>query len=171
MIIRAVLILAASIVLHHDSTQAAFQLGYTAESCDDLRPQRVPFVQDLMAGGGQPIYRPDGTPVNFGGPGGFNQPVGPSPNSPGSFGNQPRPDGINIQPILMTTVTPYRIWVSENRYKRGKVMEGSYIICLCPALYRPSDLLINHPALIGWSAFPFRRAELHKLSSRRWLPG
>ena len=112
------------------TVQAAYQLGYTAESCDDLRPQRVPFIQDLIAGGGQPVYSPDGTrPVNFGSPTGFNnQPGAPSPNSPGN--QAPRPDGQVIQPILMTTVSPYRIWVSENRYKRGKIMEGMARLCV-----------------------------------------
>lgn len=122
---RVVLILVA--VLSDSSVLAAFQLGYTAESCDDLRPTRVPFVQD-MVGMGNPSYGSDGLPLPN--QGGFNNRPNPSSQGFNTFNNQPnnmaRPEGVNIQPILMTTVSPFRIWTSENRYKRGKVMEGAY---------------------------------------------
>ena len=110
--------LATIILLLCDSHHAAFLLGYTAESCDDLRPQRVPFVQDLMTNTGviQAGLGANGLPINLPG---FNR---PNPNGPINSG----PDGINLQPVLMTTVTPYRIVTSDSRYKRGRALEGSF---------------------------------------------
>ncbi len=94
-------------------SRAAFLLGYTAESCDDLRPHRIPFVQDLMgqSGGFQPGLGSNGLPINAPG---FNR---PNPNGPAA-------DGVNIQPVLMTTVTPYRILTADSRYKKGRAIEG-----------------------------------------------
>lgn len=131
--------------------RAITNLGYTAESCDDLKPAKVPFIQDLAGNNGYG-YSPDGTPIINHGQNGFNNPgfnnhLVPSPNGPISnnpmnpmggnipgtnlqnipanmVGSLPRPDGINYQPVLMTTLAPYRIFTSENRYKRGKAMEG-----------------------------------------------
>lgn len=98
-----------------DFSRAAFLLGYTAESCDDLRPHRIPFVQDVMgqSGGFQPGLGSNGLPINAPG---FNR---PNPN-----GNANGPDGVNIQPVLMTTVTPYRILTGDSRYKKGRAIEG-----------------------------------------------
>ncbi|XP_046464529.1 uncharacterized protein LOC124210482 [Daphnia pulex] len=93
-------------------SRAAFLLGYTAESCDDLRPHRIPFAQDLMgqSGGFQPGLGSNGLPINAPG---FNR---PNPNGPAA-------DGVNIQPVLMTTVTPYRILTADSRYKKGRAIE------------------------------------------------
>lgn len=91
---------------------AAFLLGYTSESCDDLKPHRIPFVQDVV---GQPGLGSNGLPINAPG---FNR---PNPNGPAING----PDGMNVQPILMTTVTPYRIFTVDNRYKKGRALEGT----------------------------------------------
>ncbi|XP_057374852.1 uncharacterized protein LOC130695774 [Daphnia carinata] len=94
---------------------AAFLLGYTSESCDDLKPHRIPFVQDVVgqAGAFQPGLGSNGLPINAPG---FNR---PNPNGPAING----PDGVNVQPILMTTVTPYRIFTVDNRYKKGRALE------------------------------------------------
>lgn len=98
---------------------AAFLLGYTSESCDDLKPHRIPFVQDVIGQSGafQPGLGSNGLPINVPG---FNR---PNPNGPPANG----PDGVNIQPVLMTTVTPYRIFTVDNRYKKGRAIEGTPI--------------------------------------------
>lgn len=108
-------VVAIVVIVLCDSCRAAFLLGYTAESCDDLRPQRIPFVQDIMGqpGGLQPGLGANGLPINVPG---FNR---PNPAIPGNG-----PDGINVQPVLMTTVTPYRIVTSDSRYKKGRGLEG-----------------------------------------------
>ena len=97
-----------------DCCRANFLLGYTAESCDDLRPHRIPFVQDVM---GQADLHTglgaNGLPINLPG---FNR-----PNPSGSISG---PGGVNAQPTLMTTVTPYRIITSDSRYKQGRSLEG-----------------------------------------------
>lgn len=108
-------LVAIVIVVLCQPSRAAFSLGYTAESCDDLRPQRVPFVQDLMGQPGviQAGLGANGLPINVPG---FNRP------SPSGTANGP--DGVNIKPVLMTTVTPYRILTSDSRYKKGRALEG-----------------------------------------------
>lgn len=101
------------VVVLCDYSRAAFLLGYTAESCDDLRPQKIPFVQDIMGQAGlQPGLGANGLPINIPG---FNRP------NPSGLGG---PDGVNVQPTLMTTVTPYRIVSSDSRYKKGRGLEG-----------------------------------------------
>lgn len=136
MCLRAVLIV-ITLVTRGSWVMGAFQLGYTAESCDDLRPQRVPFVQDMVGVGGHPAFGPDGSPQFNPSQGGFNNnPSRPNPSGQQTgLGNVNKPlgsspDGQSVQPILMTTVSPYRIWTGENRYKRGKVIEGAYFLIL-----------------------------------------
>lgn len=99
------------------SSRAAFLLGYSTGSCDDLRPQRIPFVQDLMGQPGviQSGLGANGLPINVPG---FNRP------NPSGTANV---DGVNVQPVLMTTVTPYRILTSDSRYKKGRALEGRFL--------------------------------------------
>lgn len=118
-----------TVLLTMCAVDAAFLLGYTAESCDDLRPQRLPFIQDANGASGQ---RPFGPPPNI--PVNLNNQIRPNPNGQ-SFGpntpinpnsNIPGPDGLSIQPILMQSISPYRIITGDTRYKRGRAMEGEW---------------------------------------------
>lgn len=98
------------------SSQPALLVGYSVKSCDDLKPQRVPFVQDLMGQPGviQSGLGANGLPINVPG---FNRP------NPTGTANM---DGINVQLAPVTTVTPYRIVISDSRYKKGRALEGLF---------------------------------------------
>lgn len=122
-----------TVLLLRWTVDAAFLLGYTAESCDDLRPQRLPFVQDVTGQSGQQAFRPQPFRPQANIPASLNNQIRPNPNSPSGFGpntpigpnfNIPGPDGLSIRPILMQTLSPYRIITGDTRYKRGRPMEG-----------------------------------------------
>ena len=99
------------LILLMDSTRAITQYGYTMRSCGDFRPRRVDA--NSVEESRYPTGQQSG---NFG------------PSSDVAAG----PDGYS-QPVLMTNSAPYRIWIENNRYRRGGVMKGHFyiIIILC----------------------------------------
>lgn len=104
------------LLLVADSAIAINRYGYTMNSCGDFRPRRVDTnsVEGSHFGSGQHQS-------------GSNR-FGPSADGAAS------PDGFG-QPILMTSFAPYRIWIENNRYRRGGVMKGPFR---------------NHYRLISW---------------------
>lgn len=80
-------------------SQGTYQLGYTVLSCDDLKPSPIAA---WGAGGSGSVATQVIRPINSG-----------NPDSDGSG-----------QPILMTTLSQYRISVSDVRYRKGRMMTG-----------------------------------------------
>jgi len=91
-----------------DSARAATQYGFTIRSCEDFRPRRVD-VNSVEVSRFPAEQQQSG-----------NNRFGPSADA------APSPDGFG-QPVLMTSFAPYRIWIENNRYRRGSVMKG----CSC----------------------------------------
>ena len=92
---------------------AVYQFGYTIQSCDDLRPRRA--LLDVMNPQPNPQF------------------INPSGNQ--LYPGISSPNGMSNQPVLMTTLSPYRIRTNNNRYRRGGLIEGK---CNCIKFNWPS---------------------------------
>ena len=99
-----------------DPTQAVCQYGYTIRSCDDFKPRRVE-TGEANCFQRNPSGNPSGRPAG-------SAPSGTRFDQEGALA--PSPDGHSNQPVLMTTFSPYRIWVESNRYRTGAVMKGKF---------------------------------------------